>query len=343
MDSSRSTILGKRGRRTGAKKLGKKLHEAIKAGNHDLVKKLIAEGAPLEAAGVHGHTSLQAAAATSRNAQIVRLLLAEGADKDAVGAHGLTPLLCAAASGNSYATTALLAAGADASLQRKGYTALTVAAEKGHARVLAAFIRHGVNVNHAGRFGTALHHAARKSKVDAIDLLVAAGADTEAGDSLQCTPLHNAALGFGLEATAALLKHGADINARVVAMGITPLHLAAAQAGKRGAVEMVDLLLRREADEAATDNIGQAPADVVGNSCSDVQEAGGVERVRTLLANAPAARAWHRRGLLVAARARPQMVRLAPSTRSRREWMDLMGRVQGLREEGVFRTIVGYL
>lgn len=104
---------------------------------------------------------------------------------------------------------------------------------------------------------------------------------------------------------------------------------------------------------------GKTPADEARNTCSDIEEAGGVERVRKLLANAPIAReAWRRRGMLVASGARPQMVTLRIRTqaprelilvlfraraRARGEWMDLMGGVLGLVEQGVFRMIVGYL
>lgn len=66
----------------------------------------------------------------------------------------------------------------------------------------------------------------------------------------------------------------------------------------------MDLLLRHGADEKAVDNNGHTPADMV--EYSDVEGKGslaeGVERVRKLLANAPADCAWRPRGFLVLCR-----------------------------------------
>lgn len=220
-----------------------------------------------------------------------------------------------------------------------------MAAWLGHVRVLAVLIRHGVDINDGStERGTALHHAAEGNKADAIDVLVAAGADTEARNAAKETPLHFATRMLGLKSAAALLRHGAVINARD-RLKHSPLHIAAREAGKRGAAEMVDLLLRWGADETFKDHDGYTPADVAeGYCCCDIEEVGRVERVLRQLEHAPVAReAWCRRGWLVASRARPQMISLRTGTQSPREWVDLMSRVPGLVEEGVFRTIVGYL
>lgn len=352
-----SAILGNKARTTTCTDLGKQLHDAVWLDNHDLAKKLIADGAQLEATDdVFGYTPLHNAVHKG-HVEMVKLLVAEGADKEALDSVGLTPLVAAANRGQDTVVETLLAAGADASLRCGRSTALDLAAMRGYERVLAVLIRHGVDVNDVSILGTALHWAARMKQPDVIDVLVAAGADTEARNMNGFTPLHMAVERFGREAAVACLKHGALINVRDK-FGLTPLHLAAQKAGKRGAVEMVDLLLRWGADEAATNVLEKTPAEVAGNKCSDSEEAGGVERVRELLANATAARAWHRRGLLVSSRARPPMVTLNARTQARRElifavsrarerareeWMDLMGRVLGLAQEGVFRTIVGYL
>ena len=327
------------------------LHCAVRAGNYNLVKTLIADGAPVDAMGVLGNTPLHTAV-QAREAKMVQLLVARGADKDAKNSWGQTPLMLAAFMGTSGAVAeALLAAGADPSFQgRGGETPLRIAARMGHVLVLAILTMHeGVDVNDAGGLGggTALHAAVTTKRADdvVIDILVAAGANTEARDKWGDTPLHFACSRLDVQTAVALLRHGADINARRGIMrGDTPLFEAARQAGERGAVEMVDLLLRWGADETITNSFGHTPADKAGKRYSNVTEVGGVERVRKLLANAPVARkAWRRRGLLVASRAQPQMVFLSASTQASGEWMDLMGRVLGLAEEGVFRTIVGYL
>lgn len=220
---------------------------------------------------------------------MVQLLVAEGAGMEALDGAGLTPLMLASGMGDHAVAQALLAAGADATLRWDGHTALDVAARDGHVLVLAVLIRHGVDPNDAGICRTALHCAASWNRPEAIDILVAGGADSEVRDNQGYAPLHDASSELSFEAAVALLKHGADINARGGRLGHTPLHKAARQAGKRGAVEMVDLLLRWGADEAVADRFGRrTPDDVAGIDCHGVDEVGGVERIRKLLANAPA-------------------------------------------------------
>ena len=337
------TIFGKT--RTPAA-LGKQLHRAVRAGKHDLASKLLADGAPVDAKDFQENTPLNVAV-LKRDAEMMRLLAAGGADKDALNWSTrlyTSPLVIAARMDDHAFAEALLVAGADASLRPQRFTALDVAAINGNVGVLAVLIKHGVDLNDEGDFATTLQHAARTNKADVVDVLVAGGADMEAtGKHFSGNPLHGASMTLSLEAAVVLLKHGADVNARDK-YGATPLHAAAGKAGKRGAVEMVDLLLRWGAEETATRPIERTPADVAGLLCRDLEEEGGVERVRELLANAPVAReAWRRRGLLVASRGRPQMVLLSASTQACGEWTELMGRVLGLAEEGVFRTIVGYL
>ena len=150
------------------------------------------------------------------------------------------------------------------------------------------------------------------------------------------------------------MKHGADINARDDE-DQTALFDVASLTGGQGAAEMVDLLLRSGADETITGKEGQTPADVVGQwfkECADedplVEE---IERVRRLLANAPADRAWRRRGYLVMCRALPDRMRQVQESRSgqvtvaRRTRRDAkLGRSEGCddnRTEGC-GAVVGY-
>lgn len=228
-------------------------------------------------------------------------------------------------------------------------SAIACAARDANVRILDALVRHGADLN------SALHDAVKEGGSDAarrIDRLLQAGVSVEGRDKLGRTPLHTAAERRNLRAAVALRKHGAVIDARDN-IGQTPLHLLAADIGDywkfasaAAEEEMVDFLLRRGADETATDILGETPADLASKCCGFAKEGNmrRLERVRKLLENAPVAReAWRRRGLLVASRARPEMVTLTTRARSRGAWMDLMGRVLALGEEGVFRTIVGYI
>eukprot|EP00903_Cladosiphon_okamuranus_P017409 g16033.t1 len=159
----------------------------------------------------------------------------------------------------------------------------------------------------------------------------------------------------------------------------TPLMWAAAEAGRPGAAEVVDSLLRAGADETVVDCEGCTAADVIGTHVQEEEESltEEFERVRQLLANAPADRVWRRRGYLVLCRAHLSRVQkqlgrvhsdahgASTGRRTRRraglvraegvtvdsrvgqspdgEWALVMAKVLQLQEEGIFRTIVGYL
>ncbi|MFH2001937.1 MAG: ankyrin repeat domain-containing protein [Planctomycetota bacterium] len=120
-----------------------------------------------------------------------------------------------------------------------------MAAEQGDLETLRQCIESGVELNsrdaEAGSC-TALHAAARAGEVDAMELLIKAGAAFER-DGDGNTALHIAA-GRGMcRAVSALIKLGADTSL-YNAQGETPLHMAV----KAGNSEMVGLLIRLGAD-----------------------------------------------------------------------------------------------
>lgn len=152
-------------------------------------------------------------------------------------------------------------------------------------------------------------------------------------------------------------------------------------------VQYVDLLLRSGADEGIVhpDDNNKVAADVIGERISDKTPLAEeeIERVRKLLANAPANRAWRRRGFLSMCRAFPGRVQLeqenssqdagveasaARRTGSREKqararvggngalgkdvtadaragggWACASAKIVGLQEEEIFRKIVEYL
>ncbi len=317
------------------------LERAARQGNRGLVEKLVRAGARM----------------------------GDALHEAVLGGHGeiVTDLLENGASTNAQDTTC-------------GQTPLRLAASRGDLDIIRATIEHGADVEAIDdNEATALHFAAAFNQAGAIDVLVEAGANIEARDGQGCTPLHNAAWCLGVEALTALLDHGANVNIQDDDLR-TSLTRAAVKAGTQGAAEVVDILLRSGADETVLTSNGETAADVAGN---DVEEdnrlAEDIERVRKLLANAPADRAWRRRGYLVLCRAHPDRAQQAPEnsgapagksrmTRSDTklarteafgcretgggsavdglvggEWAIVVARVLALREEGIFRTIVGYL
>ncbi len=326
-----------------------------------------------------GGTPLHSAAEVG-NTEMVQLLMLKGADIDAKDStSGFSPLFEAVCAGHVATTLALLAGGADVSIGTSELSVVHEAAGNGDVDILRAVIEYGADVNHVITSQTsALHCAAYNNQAQAIDVLIKAGAIIEARDSSGRTPLHHASTCDSFEALTALLRHGAHVNAQDDDLR-TPLNSAAAEAGTKGAAEVVNHLLRSGADETILDVEGKTAAEIVAIAVEEERRlAEDVERVRKLLANASVDRAWRRRGYLVMCRAHPERVQhfqanssahagIARRTRHDTElqrsgasscsdgvgaildeavagkWACAVTRVLGLQEEGIFRTIVEYL
>ena len=102
---------------------------------------------------------------------------------------------------------------------------------------------------------TPLHLAAFFAQPDAVEALLAAGADPRAvaNNPMRVEPVHSAAAGRSYRAVALLLEYGASVDARQ-AGGFVPLHAAAAN----GDEDIVDLLLDGGADHTARTDDGQS-------------------------------------------------------------------------------------
>lgn len=361
--------------------VGNALHSAVHNRHREIVNNLLEIGASANAFSYQGATPLGLAVVVG-DEEIVGLSLRKGAEKDALDADGYSALCLAAHSGHLAIAEALLAAGADTGVGSGefGKSALHMATEKGHVGVVRALVGHGVEVETGDvEQRTALHYSSVSSNVGTVDVLLEAGANVHARDEAGVTPLHHAADQSDQRAVLALLKHGAKVNAEENTRK-TPLRYASWSAGGQGVAETVDTLLIWGADEMAEDEEGRTPANIVGDHVDEQHRlVADFEHVKKLLANAPADRAWRRRGYLTLCRAHPDRLQLkriarpdadtAPRTRSRAKlvtvgtsasgggfgegssderrargnWATVLARVLELQEEGLFRTIVGYL
>ncbi|CAM9782521.1 unnamed protein product [Ectocarpus sp. 12 AP-2014] len=214
---------------------------------------------------------------------------------------------------------------------------------------------------------------------DAVLALLDAGAgvNAKAGDNGDCMPLHVAVdrRMSSICTIRALLEGGSDVNVRND-YDHTPLHVACMCIN----VSAAELLLRCGADEMLKDDDGSTPADVVGGmgdgDLTDEEIETDHQRIRRVLARAPADRSWRRRGWLVLSRCCSTRVHIAhrgsnsgsngnsngccikvarvsgkesheddeeTEDKIMSDWKDLVRKLVGLEVDGLFRLVGDFL
>ena len=190
----------------------------------------------------------------------VQKAIAGGADPNARKAHGrgsFTPLKAAANFDNKDAIRALCEAGADGDMPGKPGTArpLHHAAD---AEAVALLFDCGGVVWSTDSYGSQpLHYAAMDSRLSSMEALIRRGADVDARDRIGNAPLHDAAKYGHPAALQILLEAGAEINA-TNSGDFTPLHKAATH----NIPEVVEVLIEAGANPAIRDEDGLYPADL---------------------------------------------------------------------------------
>jgi ankyrin repeat protein len=194
---------------------------AIANGNDEMVELLLQAGASATATGTDGETLLMRAAEAGV-VRVVRLLLQHGAMVDAQETRfGQTALMYAARAGHADIVATLLEHGAQPGLATVVGPAPRFIAPNSQAGFGfgVGIIRGGVPADRGRREArpgglTALHYAARQNHPEVAKLLLAAGADVNAREANDITPLLMAVSNDSVATAHLLLERGGNVNAR---------------------------------------------------------------------------------------------------------------------------------
>jgi ankyrin repeat protein len=163
-------------------------------------------------------TAPLADAAQRQDRRAVQALLAKKADVNAVQPDGATALHWAAYAEDAEMTAQLIRAGANVNVRNNyGVSPLALAAKNGNVAIISQLMKAGADpddkVNYVNSDETPLMHAARAGRVDAVNLLLLAGAKVNARESWNGqTALHWAAAEGHAAVVEALIAGGADIR-----------------------------------------------------------------------------------------------------------------------------------
>ncbi|XP_035808536.2 ankyrin repeat and SOCS box protein 2-like [Amphiprion ocellaris] len=195
------------------------LFTAAQTGQLATLRFLLKHGADINSQAADGATALYEAAKNGHE-NIVEFLVSQNADANKPGKTGLLPLHIAAQRGSDTIVSMLIPATSKARIRRCGISPLHLAAERNRDDVLETLIEADFDVNaqlseertklYEDRRSTALYFSVINNNIDAVRMLLAAGADPNL-DVFR--PLMVAARLGCIQTITLLVEHGADINA----------------------------------------------------------------------------------------------------------------------------------
>ena len=244
------------------------LYKAVDSGNISEIKKLLNNGANIEAKKRHGRhsTSPLCLAIENENTKVVKLLLDHGANIEAKSGGGWTPLYAAVIRGKKAEVIKLLLDhGANTEAKAKnGWTPLLNAIRNGNIEIIKLLLDHGANTEaKTNDANTLLHTAVKIEKIEIIKLLLDHGANieakVEAKSSKGITPLHTAVKIEKVKVIKLLLDHGANIEAKEK-HGWTPLYAAVFSRNAK----VVKMLLDHGANTEVKEKHGRTPLYAAG-------------------------------------------------------------------------------
>jgi ankyrin repeat protein len=232
-----------------------KLIDAVKRGDVNAVRTLVAQKMDVNAPDADGSTPLHWAAQRD-DVVMADLLIAAGANVKAKTRYSVTPLSLACTNGDAKLVDRLLKAGADPNeTSEEGQTALMTASLTGKPEAVKLLLETGASVNAVEPYKgqTALMWAASEGNATAADLLMAHGANVKAKSKNGFTPLLFAVRNDHRDAAEVLLNHSADVN-DIAPDGTSALNMAVVNAY----FDLAAFLLERGANPNAPDPRGSA-------------------------------------------------------------------------------------
>jgi ankyrin repeat protein len=140
-----------------------------------------------------------------------------------------------------------------------GETPLHVTARRGDVEVARVLLEHGADREARDIYDwSPLERAMKKGHVELTRVLLEHGANVNAQDATSFTPLHLASVWGDPEVVRTLLKHGADVKAQNMG-NMTPLHQAAVK-------EVAQILLEYGADANALETRNRTPLHVASEN-----------------------------------------------------------------------------
>lgn len=256
------------------------LHIAAEAGNFEVVKLLVENGAEVNAADNNQQIPLHLTAFHG-NRDIAIYLISKGADVNRLDIRAFNPLHYALALRKLDVAELLITSGSDVNAKNSyGQSAFNQAVDFGLKELVNLMLEHGANIPVEGEEaeellhlsasrgliqlarrmydngvdihsknengGTLLHSAAEGGMSEFLNLLLSKGLNVNEPDRYGMTPLHVAAWNGNKNSVEVLCQHKAKMNSRDLS-GHTPLNLAE----KNHHPEVAEFLKSRGADDSA--------------------------------------------------------------------------------------------
>ena len=254
---------------------------AARNGHMETLELLLKHDVDVNAKDCYGRTPLSSAARNGYNAVVQSLQNRVDIDVNLKDRENWTPLSLAVIYGHEKAVGELLKSkDVDVDLEVNGRSPLYLAAEKGHKEIAERLAEKWTKEVRSTKFRKLIYQAAKEGSREAAELLMSIGADKDAADEENRTPLCIAFQAGHEQIMQLLLAHGANKEAKDET-GQTLLH----QAASEGKMTVAELLIASGADKNAEDRLGQTPLHKAVNRIKNTTASNVMNDVAFLLNN----------------------------------------------------------